>query len=80
MNNKLTPETMKGRDAKKLIVAVAELDFATMLKYCPEGIRGLTNLKDFELDLDYESDARYNFPAREDMGRKCLRKALKYIT
>jgi hypothetical protein len=71
------------QEAIKLITAVAEHDYKTMLEYFPEGVECRSwkykTLEDFQDWETYEDYARYVAPAREVMTDKVLQRVLELL-
>jgi hypothetical protein len=60
----------------ELLGYIKDSNFEGMLKYLPDGIEHRTHMyndpEDFELEGDYDDDARYTYPARDKMIKACL--------
>lgn len=67
----------------ELLEYIKDDNFEGMLKYFPEGIihrASKYNSPDsFELEGSYEEDARYGWPAREQMKALCLEYCIKEL-
>lgn len=70
-------------DLKLLLIYIKEDDYEGMLKFIPEGIEHracrYNTPESFELEGDYQEDARYIYPARDKMKEVCLELCIKSI-